>query len=628
MSSSPSHPRVTIWQEFRGVLVRAREVWSLLGLKEKRLLRLAMIPMFLFAAAQSGIALLAGWMVGELAKSREQGTMATDWPSIAFRYIVLIGLLSLGREVFLMLRKQWVGDVQARVERNLTIGLVSHLFRQTLQSLSKDHIGAIHGRAIRGISSFTHFLRLVFREFLPAVFAVAVAVLYAFVCNYLMGLLLLAALVAAMVLIARQLKAQQGMFDELSRSSDILDGTVIEQLEGMEYIRAANTINIEVARISRVAERRYECGDRLSNCATKFDALKSLNEWMFYLAALGIAVYLAVHERIQVGEILTLLGLMSNMTSPLRDMHRILDDSYETSIRLNDVMMIMDELLDPSFVVDVDTEPTIVKRFGERRPAAPKIEFREPKISHDVPVLATDRLVVEYGERESRRRILNEVSVRFELGEIIGLAGPSGSGKSTLLRVLLRLVPVTSGTAHFGGVPIQNVSRDSIGRLIGYVSQNPFVFSGTIADNIAYGCGDVTRAAIQAAAVKAGIHDEISAIPGGYDAVLHERGTNISGGQRQRIAIARVFLKNPPILVLDEGTSALDNVGEQKVQMTLDALRGSHAVILVAHRLTTLRSADRILVFDQGRIVQSGSMDELADQDGVFRELMKVAEAT
>ncbi|MDA0659109.1 MAG: ATP-binding cassette domain-containing protein [Planctomycetota bacterium] len=160
------------------------------------------------------------------------------------------------------------------------------------------------------------------------------------------------------------------------------------------------------------------------------------------------------------------------------------------------------------------------------------------------------------------------------------------------------------------------------------MSQNPFVFSGSIADNIAYGCGDVNRAAIQAAAAKAGIHDEIVAIPGGYDAHLHERGTNISGGQRQRIAIAHVFLKNPPILVLDEGTSALDNVREQKVQMTLDAFRGVKTVILVAHRLTTLRSADRILVFDQGRIVQAGSMDELADQEGVFRELMKVAETT
>jgi len=427
--------------------------------------------------------------------------------------------------------------------------------------------------------------------------------------------------------VAAQLKARQGMFLELSRSRDSLDGMIIEQLEGMEYIRAANTIQMEINRITRSADSRRACDDRLSTCATTFDALKSINEWLFYLVVLAVAVYFAAQERIQVGEIVTFLGLMSNMTSPLRDMHRILDDTYETSIRLQDVMMIMDELMDPSFDVDMEDELTIVKRFGERRPSLPRIEFREPTIADGTPVFIADQLVVEYGLGDKRRRVLDHVSVRFELGETIGLAGASGSGKSTLLRVLLRLIPVASGKAELGGVSIQNVSRDAIGRLVGYVSQNPFVFSGTVAQNIAYGCGEVTSAAIESAAKKAGIHNDILAMPSGYETQLQERGANISGGQRQRIALARVFLKNPPILILDEGTSALDNVAEHKVQGTLDSLGKEHTIILVAHRLSTLRSADRILVFEQGRIVQSGCMDELANQPGLFQELMKVSES-
>ena len=157
-------------------------------------------------------------------------------------------------------------------------------------------------------------------------------------------------------------------------------------------------------------------------------------------------------------------------------------------------------------------------------------------------------------------------------------------------------------------MPTRLASRGKvIGELIGYVGQNPFVFAGTIAENIAYGCEGATDDQIRRAAERACIHDEIMAMPGGYDAHVAERGQNLSGGQKQRIALARVFLKNPPILILDEGTSALDNISERLVQQAINAARADRTVILVAHRLSTLREADRILVFDDGRIVETGT---------------------
>lgn len=623
-----SEPTTTthFWRELSGIFVRFREVWSILGRKEKRLLVWSLLPMFLHAAAQNAIPVLAGRMVDDLRDSREAGTIGSQWWGIAVRFTLLIAVSALAREAFYLLRKRMVSFVTARVERNLTIGLVSHLFRQSLQSLSKDHVGTMHGRATRGIAGFIRFIRLAFREFLPAVMAVAIALIYAFAYRPTVGLLLLAALVAGLALVAIQLRAQHGMFAAIGASQEQLDGKVIEQLEGMEYIRAANTLELEVDRITRVADNRYACDTALTLKSTWFDVLKSLNEWVFFLAILIFTIYLAVTNKIEIGAIVTFLGLASNMTAPLRDMHRILDDGYETSGNLKDLMVIMDELLDPSFAVDPGQELTIVRRFGERRPPPPKIVFQEPKLDPAIPLFEAENVVVEFGAPAQVRRVLDGVSVRIGVGETVGFAGPSGSGKSTLLRVLLRLVPVASGTARFGGVPIHNVSRDAIGRLIGYVSQNPFVFSGSIAENIAYGCGKVTREAIQRAAEQAGIHTEILAMPGGYDAHLRERGTNISGGQRQRIAIARVFLKDPPILVLDEATSALDNVGEHVIQETIDRLRGDRTVLLVAHRLSTLRTADRILVFQHGRIVQSGTMDVLASEEGVFRELMKISE--
>jgi ATP-binding cassette subfamily B protein len=189
----------------------------------------------------------------------------------------------------------------------------------------------------------------------------------------------------------------------------------------------------------------------------------------------------------------------------------------------------------------------------------------------------------------------------------------------------MRLAHPSGGTALVGGVPLECLSREAIGRFIGYVGQNPFVFAGTVATNIAYGCEGATREKIRRAAELACIHDEIMMMPGGYKARVAERGQNLSGGQRQRIALARIFLKNPPILILDEGTSALDNISERRIQQAITAARRDRTVILVAHRLTTLIDTDRILVFDDGRIVETGSYAELVRLDGVFAELVRSA---
>ncbi len=190
---------------------------------------------------------------------------------------------------------------------------------------------------------------------------------------------------------------------------------------------------------------------------------------------------------------------------------------------------------------------------------------------------------------------------------------------------MMRLTHPTSGYVSLGGVPIDCVSREAIGNLIGYVGQNPFVFSGTIAENIAYGREDASDDDIRRAARMACIHEEIMAMPGGYDASVAERGQNLSGGQRQRLALARVFLKNPPILILDEGTSALDNISERNVQRAIHAARADRTVILVAHRLSTLLDTDRIFVFDEGRVVETGDYDDLVARGGVFTELVHSA---
>jgi ATP-binding cassette subfamily B protein len=251
---------------------------------------------------------------------------------------------------------------------------------------------------------------------------------------------------------------------------------------------------------------------------------------------------------------------------------------------------------------------------------------RPPRVGPEVPIVVAKDLSVDYRTPDGRtRRALDGVSMTIRHGETIGTAGRSGCGKSTWLKALMRLIHPSGGSVLIGGVPIDVVSREDLGKLIGYVSQSPFVFAGTVAENISYGCEGVTRADVERAAKMAHIHDEIMEMPGGYDAMLSERGNNLSGGQRQRLALARLFLRNPPLLILDEGTSALDNISERKIQLAIAEARADRTIIMVAHRLSTLRDADRILVFDDGRVVEEGTYDELVHQGGLFTELVQSA---
>jgi len=220
-------------------------------------------------------------------------------------------------------------------------------------------------------------------------------------------------------------------------------------------------------------------------------------------------------------------------------------------------------------------------------------------------------------------RALNGISLTVKRGETIGVAGRSGGGKTTWLKVLLRLIHPCAGEVRIQGTPLDCVSREAISRLVGYVGQSPFLFAGTIEENIAYGAGQCCPEDIRLAAQKACIHHEITRMPNGYETQVAERGANLSGGQRQRLALARVFLKNPPILVLDEATAALDAISERQVQEAIAKARADRTVILVAHRLSTVADADRIIVFDDGRVTEQGRYRDLLRGQGVFAEMVR-----
>lgn len=236
---------------------------------------------------------------------------------------------------------------------------------------------------------------------------------------------------------------------------------------------------------------------------------------------------------------------------------------------------------------------------------------------------------VSFEYPDDHNPVLDDINLDIRPGEKIALVGPSGGGKTTLCNLIPRFYDTTGGTIRIDGRDLRGITLQSLRSGIGIVQQDVYLFSGTVYDNIAYGKPEANREDVIAAAKLAGAHEFISELKDGYDTYVGERGVKLSGGQKQRISIARVFLKNPPILILDEATSALDNESEHLVNQSLERLAQGRTTVTIAHRLTTIQNADRILVLSDGKIMEEGSHEELLEKQGMYYQLyMSVQDKT
>ncbi|MEP6672946.1 MAG: ABC transporter ATP-binding protein [Chthoniobacter sp.] len=583
---------------------RRAQIWRLVPKADKFRFGTAVFLMAVVAIVETGIALLLGRFFDQVLKLK--GQPADE----LLRYATLsLGVLAgayVFKETLNLVRRRLISRTTTRIERDMTVRVVGHLLKVDLGALARERVGSLHGRITRSVEGYVKFLKISFTDAIPSVLTALFALGAGFFSEWHVGLVMACVVPIAIGLTVWQVTSQKGIRLALLQAKEGLDGTMVEQLGGLEYIRAANTYRQELQRVETAAEARREREFRHGTAMAKFDWMKTVNENLFHVAIIGYAIYLAARGEVDYGKAFTFSMLFLNIMRPLREVHRILDETYETSLQVSVLLGMLNQPVDQSFGT---------------------VTLRAPKLDGTVPLLECQDLVVEYETPSGPRRILDGVTLAITQGQTVGIAGPSGSGKSTWLRAMLRLLHPNGGEVLVGGVPISVLSREDIGKSIGYVSQTPFVFSGTVRDNIAYGCGDVTPEQIQQAAQQAHIHEDILKMPQAYDTILNERGANLSGGQRQRISLARMFLKNPPVLILDEGTSALDNISERQVRAAIDNARKSHTVIMVAHRLSTLRDTDRIFVFAAGRVAEEGSYADLVAKNGVFAELVRSAEA-
>ncbi|MDR3507592.1 MAG: ABC transporter ATP-binding protein [Caulobacteraceae bacterium] len=481
-----------------------------------------------------------------------------------------------------------VGDVQLQ--------LFGKLVRADLARLRTAHSGAyvssvlydaglIREAATAGVVNYT-------QHFLTVIGAVTVMVLN----DPLLSVCLLVAAPVAVAVMSRYAKRTKKAAKGAMNETSALSTALMESLDGIKIIKIENREAFEEARVGAVIERRQSHMIKGANArATAAPATETL----MTLITAGVLVYAgwrALGGHTSVGALVAFLGALSMASQSLRqlaNLQTVMSEGLIAAARL---------------FTALDVEPEV----GDAPGAKPLVPGEAS--------LRFDKVDFAYGPETPA---LRAVSLEARRGETIALVGPSGGGKSTILNLIPRFYDVTGGAVTLDGQDLRGVTLASLRHQIALVTQEPFLFDDTIRANIAYPRPEASQAEVESAARQAAAHDFILALPKGYDTPVGEAGARLSGGQRQRIAIARAFLKNAPILLLDEATSALDTESEAQVQVALERLMAGRTTLLIAHRLSTVKNADRIYVIDQGQVVETGTHNQLVRAGGLYARLAK-----
>lgn len=480
----------------------------------------------------------------------------------------------------------------ARMERDMRKELFDQYEKLSFSYYDQNNSGQMMSKLVSDLFDISELAHHGPENLFISVIKIIGSFIFLFMINRMLAVPMLILVVLMLVFSYGQNKKMQETFMDNRRKIGDINSSLQDTLAGIRVVQSFANERIEQKKFNRSNENFLISKDANYRCMGSFMSGNAFFQGMMYLVTLVFGGFLIAHGRMEASDLAMYALYIGIFISPIQ------------------ILVELTEMMQKGlsgfrrFLEVVETEPDIV----DAADAKPLKNVKGNVCYEDVSF--------HYSDDDTP--VLSHVSFEIPAGKSIALVGPSGSGKTTICSLLPRFYDVTEGRVTIDGNDVRKLTLESLRSQIGLVSQDVYLFGGSIKDNIAYGKPDATMDEIVDAAKKANIHDFIMELPDKYDTFVGERGTRLSGGQKQRISIARVFLKNPPVLILDEATSALDNESERFIQKSLEELAKDRTTITIAHRLSTIRNADEILVVADCGIAERGTHEELLAQDGIY----------
>lgn len=480
----------------------------------------------------------------------------------------------------------------ARMERDMRKELFDQYEKLSFSYYDQNNSGQMMSKLVSDLFDISELAHHGPENLFISLIKIIGSFIFLFMINRMLAVPMLILVVLMLVFSYGQNKKMQETFMDNRRKIGDINSSLQDTLAGIRVVQSFANERIEQEKFNRSNENFLISKDANYRCMGSFMSGNAFFQGMMYLVTLVFGGFLIAHGRMEASDLAMYALYIGIFISPIQ------------------ILVELTEMMQKGlsgfrrFLEVVETEPDIVD-------AADAKPLKNVK-----GIVCYEDVSFHYSDDDTP--VLSHVSFEIPAGKSIALVGPSGSGKTTICSLLPRFYDVTEGRVTIDGNDVRKLTLESLRSQIGLVSQDVYLFGGSIKDNIAYGKPDATMDEIVDAAKKANIHDFIMELPDKYDTFVGERGTRLSGGQKQRISIARVFLKNPPVLILDEATSALDNESERFIQKSLEELAKDRTTITIAHRLSTIRNADEILVVADCGIAERGTHEELLAQDGIY----------
>ena len=480
----------------------------------------------------------------------------------------------------------------ARMERDMRKELFDQYEKLSFSYYDQNNSGQMMSKLVSDLFDISELAHHGPENLFISLIKIIGSFIFLFMINRMLAVPMLILVVLMLVFSYGQNKKMQETFMDNRRKIGDINSSLQDTLAGIRVVQSFANERIEQEKFNRSNENFLISKDANYRCMGSFMSGNAFFQGMMYLVTLVFGGFLIAHGRMEASDLAMYALYIGIFISPIQ------------------ILVELTEMMQKGlsgfrrFLEVVETEPDIVD-------AADAKPLKNVKGN-----VCYENVSFHYSDDDTP--VLSHVSFEITAGKSIALVGPSGSGKTTICSLLPRFYDVTDGRVTIDGNDVRKLTLESLRSQIGLVSQDVYLFGGSIKDNIAYGKPDATMDEIVDAAKKANIHDFIMELPDKYDTFVGERGTRLSGGQKQRISIARVFLKNPPVLILDEATSALDNESERFIQKSLEELAKDRTTITIAHRLSTIRNADEILVVADCGIAERGTHEELLARDGIY----------